>query len=66
MTYYRRYGILPTVLAMIPEAEFDVHSELLQAELESYDLHGQIEAEIQLNSEEDRMWVWSAGDSDDD
>jgi hypothetical protein len=57
MTYYRRYGILPIVLVMIPEAEFDVHSERLQAELDSYDLHGRIEAEIQLNSEEDRMWV---------
>ena len=40
---------------MIPEAEFDVRSERLQAELDSYDLHGRIEAEIQLNSEEDRM-----------
>ena len=57
MTYYRRYGILPIVLVMFPEAEVDIHSEHLDAELDSYDLHGRIEADIQLNSEEDRMWV---------
>lgn len=57
MTYYRRYGILPIVLVMLPEAEFDIHSEHLDAELDSYDLHGRIEAEIQLSSEEVRMWV---------
>lgn len=46
MTYYRRYGILPIVLVMFPEAGFDIQSEHLDAELDSYDLHGRIEAEI--------------------